>query len=144
MHIYEINKQQGLTENYSKENYTQYLVVIYNGKEHEKECIYICNAIYSNMDGPRHYHAKWSKSDRESHTSYNTTYMWNLKKKNDKSELIWKTEQTHRIQKQTYSYQREKPGLGVWDWHMNTMFKEWMVKGDLMYIAHGTLPNILW
>ena len=38
------------------------------------------NAICSNMVGPRDYHIKWSKSDRERQISYNITYMWNLKK----------------------------------------------------------------
>ena len=59
------------------------------------------------MDGPRDYHTKWSKSDRERQISYDITYMWNLKKKkNDTNELIYKTETDHRIQKQTYGYQR--------------------------------------
>ena len=48
------------------------------------------NAICSNMDGPRDYHIKWSKSERERQISYNITYMWNLKY--DKRELIYKTE----------------------------------------------------
>ena len=34
------------------------------------------NAICSNIDGPRDYHTKWSQSQ----TSYEITYMWNLKK----------------------------------------------------------------
>ena len=36
------------------------------------------NAICSNMDGPRGYHTKWSKSDR---VSYDIAYqyMWDLK-----------------------------------------------------------------
>ena len=38
------------------------------------------NAICSNMDGPRDYHTKWSKPDRERQISYNVTYMQNLKK----------------------------------------------------------------
>ena len=39
------------------------------------------NAICSDMDGPRDYHIKWSKSDsRERQTSYDIAYMWNLKK----------------------------------------------------------------
>ena len=42
------------------------------------------------MDEPRDYHTKWSKPDRERQTSYDTTYMWNLKK--DTNELIYKTE----------------------------------------------------
>ena len=33
------------------------------------------------MDGPRDYHTEWSESDRERQISYDTTYMWNLKKK---------------------------------------------------------------
>ena len=37
------------------------------------------NAICSNMDGPRDYHTKWSKSERERQIPYNITYMWNLK-----------------------------------------------------------------
>ena len=32
------------------------------------------------MDGPRDDYAKWSKSDRERQISYDTTYMWILKK----------------------------------------------------------------
>ena len=42
------------------------------------------------MDGPRGYHTKWSKSDRERQISYDITYLWNLK--NNTSELIYKTE----------------------------------------------------
>ena len=37
-------------------------------------------AISSNMDGPRDYHTKWSKSDRERQISYDIVYMQNLKK----------------------------------------------------------------
>ena len=37
-------------------------------------------AICSNMDGPRDYHTKWSKPDRERQISYDMTYIWNLKK----------------------------------------------------------------
>ena len=36
------------------------------------------NAISSNMDGPRDYHTKWSKPDKD---KYDITYMWSLKKK---------------------------------------------------------------
>ena len=42
------------------------------------------------MDGPRDYHTKWSKSDRERKVSYDITYMWNLK--TDTNDLIYKTE----------------------------------------------------
>ena len=33
------------------------------------------NAICSNMDGPRDYHTKWSKLERERQISYDMAYM---------------------------------------------------------------------
>ena len=42
------------------------------------------------MDGPGHYHTKWSKSDQERQISYDIAYMQNLK--NDTNDLIYKTE----------------------------------------------------
>ena len=41
------------------------VVHIYNGLlfSHKKELNN--NAIYSNLDGPRDYHTKWSKSDKD-------------------------------------------------------------------------------
>ena len=54
------------------------VVHIYNGilLNHKKEWN---NAICSNMNGPRDYHTKWSKSERARQISYDITYMWNLK-----------------------------------------------------------------
>ena len=54
------------------------VVNIYNGilLSHKKEQN---NTICSNMDGPRDYHTKRSKSDSERQI-YDITYMWNLKK----------------------------------------------------------------
>ena len=46
--------------------------------------------ICSYMDGPRDYHTKQSKSEREREIPYDTTYMWNLKC--DTNELIYETE----------------------------------------------------
>ena len=73
------------------------VVRIYNGilLSHKKEWN---NAMWSNMDGPRNYHTKWSKSDRERQISYDITYMWNLKY--DTSELT-KQKQPQRHRKQT-------------------------------------------
>ena len=64
------------------------VVHIYNGilLSHKKEWN---NAIFSNMDGSRDYHTKWSKL-RERQTSYGITYMWNLKY--DTNDLIYETE----------------------------------------------------
>ena len=62
------------------------VVHIYDGilLSHKKEWD---NTICSNMDGPRDYHTKWSKSARERPISYDITYRWNLK--NDTNELIY-------------------------------------------------------
>ena len=55
------------------------VVYMYNGilLSHKKAWI---KTICSNMDGPRDYHTKWSKSCRERQISYDIIYMWNLKK----------------------------------------------------------------
>ena len=45
------------------------------------------NAIFSNMDGFRDYHTKWSKSDSD---KYLVIYIYNLKR--DINELIYKIE----------------------------------------------------
>ena len=54
------------------------VVHIYNGilLSHKKEWN---NAIDRNMAGPRDYHTKWSKSERERQIPCDITYMWNLK-----------------------------------------------------------------
>ena len=65
------------------------MVHIYNGilLSHKKEQN---NATCSNMDAPRDYHTKWSKSEREKQIPYDITYMWNLKY--DTNERIYKRE----------------------------------------------------
>ena len=65
------------------------VVPIYNGilLSHKKEQN---NAICSNMDATRDYHAKWSKSERERQISYDIAYTWNLKY--GTNEPIYKTE----------------------------------------------------
>ena len=42
------------------------------------------------MDATRDDHTKWNKSERERQTSYDISYMWDLKY--DPNELIYKTE----------------------------------------------------
>ena len=63
------------------------VVYIHNGilLSHKKEWN---NAICSNMGGPRDYHTKWSKSERERQSPYDITYM-NLKY--DTNEPIYRT-----------------------------------------------------
>ena len=72
------------------DGYIKKMWYIYNGLllSHKKEWN---NTISSNVVGPRDYHTKWNKSDRERQIPYDITYMWNLKK-NDTNEFIYKTE----------------------------------------------------
>ena len=52
------------------------------------------------MDGPRDYHTKQNNSERERQILYDTTYMWNLKKKKMiENELIYKMETDSWTQK---------------------------------------------
>ena len=49
---------------------------------------------------------------------HDIAYMWNLKKKNDTNELIYKTETDSQIQKANLRLPKGKRGrdkLGVWD-----------------------------
>ena len=50
----------------------------------------IKNAICSNTDGPRDYHTKWSKSERERQIPYDITYIWNISY--DTNEHIYETD----------------------------------------------------
>ena len=62
----------------------------------KEDVVYICRgillslekdwnlAICNNMDGPRGYYAKWSKSDTKRQIPYDFTYMWNIKKEQNK------------------------------------------------------------
>ena len=56
------------------------MVQIYNGilLSYQKEWN---NAICSNMDGPRDYHTKWNKTEKDIYIYIYLTNMWNLKKK---------------------------------------------------------------
>ena len=51
--------------------HTHKVVLLNHKKEWNK-------AVCSNVVGPRDYHTKWSKSDKDK--SHDITYMWNLKK----------------------------------------------------------------
>ena len=53
--------------------------------------------IFSNMDGPRDYHTKQSKSERERQIPYDITYIQNLKY--DTNELIYETETDSQTQR---------------------------------------------
>ena len=69
------------------------------------------------MDGPRDYHTKCGKSDRERQI-YDITHMWNLIFKNDKNQLMYKTErylqilQTNMVTKGERWGREDKSGTG--------------------------------
>ena len=96
-------------------HWQRWMVYIHNGilLIHKKEWN---NAIWSNANGPRDYHTKWSKSYRERQISYAMIHMRNLIK-NNKNELIYKRETDSQISPMTTQGQtcwgRDK--LGDWD-----------------------------
>ena len=63
-------------------------------------------------------------SQTERQTSYDTTCMWNLKKRIQMN-LFVELKQTHGLRKQTCGYQsgqvEGRDGLGLGDWHMHTV-----------------------
>ena len=70
------------------------------------------NAICNNMDGPRNYHTKWSKSDRERPILYDITYMWNLK--NNTNGSIYKTETDSQTENKLMITKGKRDKLGIW------------------------------
>ena len=91
------------------------MVYIHNGilLSHKKEWN---NAICSNIDGPRDYHTKWSKSERERQI-YDIAYMWNLKKWYKWTYLQNRNRLTDIGKKNKHGYQRgsgRRDKLGVW------------------------------
>ena len=71
-----------LTDEWKKKMWHIYTMEYYSAVKKEWR-----NAICSNIDGPRDYHTKWSKSER-GQRPYDITYMWNLKY--DTNEFIYR------------------------------------------------------
>ena len=67
------------------------------------------------MDGPRDYHTKWSKKEKDKY--HIIQCMWNLKY--DTNELIYKTETDHRHRERICGCEEGgglgEGWLGVWD-----------------------------
>ena len=64
------------------------------------------------MDGPREYHTKWRKSERERQILYDITYILNLKYDTN---LPMKQKQIHGENRLALVGACGKEGLGVWD-----------------------------
>ena len=87
-----------LTNKWIKKMWYIYTTELYSAKIEEWN-----NAICSNMDGPRDYHTKWNKSDKDK-------YMIPLVCGMIQTNLFSKHKQTHRCWKQAYGYERGKVG----------------------------------
>ena len=90
------------------------VVYIYNGilLSHKKE---IKNAICHYMEGPRDYHTKRNKLERERQTPHDIAYMWNLKY--DTNGFIYETETDSQTERTDLWLPRGwgRVGSGVWD-----------------------------
>mgnify|MGYP007071224199 CR=1 FL=1 len=69
------------------------------------------------MHGPRNFHTKWGKPDRERQISYYISYV-EQKHKEIQMNLYTKQKETHRQRNKIYYYQRgqgEEKKFGGWD-----------------------------
>ena len=64
------------------------------------------------MDGPRDYHSKWTKSERERQVSYDIASKWNLKKKWYKWTYLQNRERLTDLENK-HGYQKGKIGGGM-------------------------------
>ena len=115
--------------------------------------IYICNgillshkkeknnAIYSNMDGTRDSHTKWSMSERQ--IPYDITYIWNLIYGTNKP---FHRKETHGLGENTCGCQRG----GSWmDWELGVnrcklLHLEWISNEILLYSTGNYILPLGW
>ena len=71
-------------------------------------------SIFSNMDGPRNYLAKWSQPYNETPTSNAFTDMWNLRK--GQTELLCRTDADSQTLKNLWSPEETVWGVGECAW----------------------------
>ena len=78
------------------------------------------NAICSNMEGPKDYYTKWSKSERERQIPFDITYMWNLK--HDIDEFVYEIDlDIENKLMVTKGKTEERDKLGAWDYQIKTI-----------------------
>ena len=95
------------------------------------------NAVCSNMDGPRDDYTKWSKSGKERQTSYNITFMWNLKY--DTYELIYKTDTDSQTENKLMVSKGEVWSGEGWMRNFGLMYRRCVVRAQLLQLCptHG-------
>jgi len=125
------------------------VVYIYNGilLSPKKEWNWV---ICRDVDRPRDDYSEWSKSEKE--ILHINAYMWNLKKKTGRENLIYKAEIETQIQTANIWIPVGKgkgwEELRDWDWPIYTI--DTMCKNRLLIrmrthcIVQGTLLNALW
>ena len=74
-----------LTDEWIQKLWYIYIMECYSAIKRMKK-----NVICRNMDGSEDYHTKWNKSEKNKY--HMIPHMWNLKKKKDTNELIYKPE----------------------------------------------------
>ena len=97
----------------------------------------------STMDGPRGYHTKWNKSERERQIPYDSTYMWNLKY--DTNEPIYKTKPDSQRSDLWLPRGRGEGGMD-WEFRISRckqLYIGW-INNKVLRIVQGTISNILW
>ena len=83
------------------------------------------DAFFSNMFGPGEHYTKWSQIK-----TYIIYHLYPESKKMIQMTLYRKKKQTHRLRKQTYSYQR-KGGFWIRDWYIHIYTT--VTNKDLLY-----------
>ena len=100
----------------------------------------------SNVDGPRNYHTKWSKSERERQIPYNITYTWNLKY--DTNEHICETETRLTETENTFVVAKGEGAGEGWIGNLGLADANYYIqngKTTRSYcITQGTIVNVLW
>ena len=101
-----------------------------NTTQLQKECN---NAICSNRDGPRDYHIKWSKAERERRIPYGITFLWNLKY--NTNELNCETESDSETRLVVAKVRGKGEGM---DWEIGIsrcklLYTDWINNTDLLY-----------
>ena len=117
--------------------YKEDVIHIYSGMllSHRKEWT---NAIYSNMNGPRDDHTKWSQAEKDKYCMvwlicgiFKWTDLQTLK-----TNMVTKGEGSLRGGVQY--------GLGVWEWQMHTLYMEWVMNGTCSIAQENPLSDLWW
>ena len=95
---------------------------------------------HQNSDVSRDYHTEWSKSARKRQTSYDITYMWNLKY--DTDELICETKTVSQIQRADFQLSVVGGGRKDWEFGLGKLLTDRMDKQQGPTVYNRTIFSI--